>query len=62
MCNLYRLHKPADEFASFFGAILNDVRATPGNAAEEVYPGYPGVAPFCRGAPDPGATRWFAKR
>jgi putative SOS response-associated peptidase YedK len=43
VCNLYRLHKPADEVASFFGTILNDVRVIPGNAADEVYPGYPGL-------------------
>ncbi len=43
MCNLYRLHEPADEVASFFGSILNDLRVAPGNVPEEVYPGYPGL-------------------
>lgn len=43
MCNLYRLQKPADEVAAFFGAILQDLRVAPGNVAAEVYPGYPGL-------------------
>src|SRR5512139_102676 len=43
MCNLYRLQKPADEVAAFFGTILQDLRVAPGNVAEEVYPGYPGL-------------------
>ncbi|MXO72920.1 SOS response-associated peptidase [Alteraurantiacibacter buctensis] len=43
MCNLYRLQKPADEVAAFFGTILGDLRVAPGNVAAEVYPGYPGL-------------------
>lgn len=43
MCNLYRLQKPADEVANFFGQILNTPRVAPGNVAAEVYPGYPGL-------------------
>lgn len=43
MCNLYRLQKPADEVASFFGEILADLRVAPGNVAAEVYPGYSGL-------------------
>lgn len=43
MCNLYRLQKPADEVASFFGSLLSDLRVAPGNVAAEVYPGYPGL-------------------
>ncbi|MEN7538801.1 SOS response-associated peptidase [Aurantiacibacter flavus] len=39
MCNLYRMTKGTDEVARLFGAI--SVQA--GNAAEEVYPGYPGL-------------------
>ncbi len=43
MCNLYRLQKPADEIAAFFGEILADLRVAPGNVAAEVYPGYSGL-------------------
>lgn len=43
MCNLYRLTHSADEVAKFFTAITNDVRVMPGNAAAEIYPGYPGL-------------------
>jgi putative SOS response-associated peptidase YedK len=39
MCNLYRLTKPADAVAQLFDAQLGSV----GNAATEVYPGYPGL-------------------
>jgi putative SOS response-associated peptidase YedK len=40
MCNLYRMTRTADEIAHLF-----DVRLAAGgaNAAEEVYPGYPGL-------------------
>ena len=38
MCNLYRLDASQDEIAALFGA-----RSTGGNAASEVYPGYPGL-------------------
>jgi putative SOS response-associated peptidase YedK len=38
MCNLYRLDASQDEIAALFGA-----RTTGGNAASEVYPGYPGL-------------------
>jgi putative SOS response-associated peptidase YedK len=43
MCNLYRLTHSADEVAKFFAAMEQDVRVIPGNAASEVYPGYPGL-------------------
>lgn len=39
MCNLYRMTKNADEVAHLFDAIA----VTGGNAADEVYPGYPGL-------------------
>ncbi|MBM0169674.1 SOS response-associated peptidase family protein [Altererythrobacter sp. C41] len=38
MCNLYRMTKANDEIARLFR-----VESTIGNAAEEVYPGYPGI-------------------
>ncbi|AKM06133.1 SOS response-associated peptidase [Pelagerythrobacter marensis] len=38
MCNLYRIKSSNAEIAGLF-----DVEATAGNAAEEVYPGYPGL-------------------
>ncbi len=38
MCNLYRLNRPQDQVAQLF-----KVDAVQGNAAEEVYPGYPGL-------------------
>ena len=38
MCNLYRAARSADEIARLFR-----VESTIGNAAEEVYPGYPGL-------------------
>ena len=44
MCNLYRMTKAPDEVAHLFGA--TSVQA--GNAAAEVYPGYPGLV-FARG-------------
>jgi putative SOS response-associated peptidase YedK len=44
MCNLYRMRTAPDEAARWFGT--SSVRA--GNAATEVYPGYPGLV-FARG-------------
>jgi putative SOS response-associated peptidase YedK len=44
MCNLYRMTKAPDEVAHLFSAIS----IQPGNAASEVYPGYPGLV-FARG-------------
>ena len=44
MCNLYRMTKGADELARLFAA----TSVQPGNAAAEVYPGYPGLV-FARG-------------
>jgi len=38
VCNLYRTARSADEIARLFR-----VESTAGNAAEEVYPGYPGL-------------------
>ena len=38
MCNLYRIKSSNDEIARLF-----DVESSAGNAAEEVYPGYPGL-------------------
>ena len=38
MCNLYRIKSSNDEIARLF-----DVENSAGNAAEEVYPGYPGL-------------------
>lgn len=44
MCNLYRLSKSQSEVAAFFRDISPDLAPPPpGNAGEEVYPGYPGV-------------------
>ncbi len=43
MCNLYRMTKPAAEVAGFFASVAQDLRVAPGNAAEEVYPGYPAL-------------------
>ena len=44
MCNLYRMSRTQDEVAQFFEAIVQDFAvAPPGNAAEQVYPGYPGL-------------------
>ena len=42
MCNLYRMSKSQDEVAHFFTAIAQDLQVIPGNAPEEIYPGYPG--------------------
>ena len=39
MCNLYRMSAPPENAARLFGAEMGQV----GNAASEVYPGYPGV-------------------
>ena len=39
MCNLYRLSKPQEDVAHLFDAIVGKV----GNAASDVYPGYPGL-------------------
>jgi putative SOS response-associated peptidase YedK len=39
MCNLYRMTKATDEVACLFNAGIASV----GNAATEVYPGYPGI-------------------
>ena len=44
MCNLYRLRRAPEEVAVLFGA--SAIHA--GNAAAEVYPGYPGLV-FARG-------------
>jgi putative SOS response-associated peptidase YedK len=44
MCNLYRMRTARDEAARWFGS--SSVHA--GNAASEVYPGYPGLV-FARG-------------
>src|SRR5688572_33397972 len=38
MCNLYRLSKGPAEIAKLFGGLADP----PGNAGEQVYPGYPG--------------------
>jgi putative SOS response-associated peptidase YedK len=38
MCNLYRLSKGPAEVAKLFGGVAD----SPGNAGEQVYPGYPG--------------------
>jgi len=38
MCNLYRIKSSNDEIARLF-----NVESSAGNAAEEVYPGYPGL-------------------
>jgi putative SOS response-associated peptidase YedK len=38
MCNLYRMTKAPDEVARWFKADIGRI----GNAANEVYPGYPG--------------------
>jgi putative SOS response-associated peptidase YedK len=38
MCNLYRIKSSNEEMARLF-----DVESSAGNAAEEVYPGYPGL-------------------
>ena len=43
MCNLYRMSKSQDEVAHFFTAIAQDMQVIPGNAPEEIYPGYPGI-------------------
>jgi len=43
MCNLYKMSKSADEVADFFSSITHDMRVAPGNAPEEIYPGYPGL-------------------
>ena len=43
MCNLYRLKNSRTEVADFFSAIAGDMRVEPGNAPEEIYPGYPGL-------------------
>ena len=44
MCNLYKMTRTHDEVAKFFSAIAQDFAvAPPGNAGEEVYPGYPGL-------------------
>ena len=43
MCNLYKMSKSQDEVAHFFDAIAQDLAVIPGNAPEEVYPGYNGV-------------------
>jgi putative SOS response-associated peptidase YedK len=39
MCNLYRMTKAPDEVARWFKATTG----SPGNARQEVYPGYPGL-------------------
>jgi putative SOS response-associated peptidase YedK len=39
MCNLYKMTKTVDEVARLFGAIADP----PGNAGDEVFPGYPGI-------------------
>lgn len=39
MCNLYRMTRAPDEVARWFDGTLGSV----GNAASEVYPGYPGL-------------------
>jgi putative SOS response-associated peptidase YedK len=44
MCNLYRMRTAPDEVASWFGTEYLHV----GNAATEIYPGYPGLV-FARG-------------
>ena len=38
MCNLYKMTKTVDEVARLFGAVADP----PGNAGDEVFPGYPG--------------------
>lgn len=44
MCNLYRLSKSRSEVAEFFHDLVPELTAPPpGNAGEEVYPGYPGL-------------------
>ena len=44
MCNLYRMRSAPGEAARLFGA----VSVQPGNAASEVFPGYPGLV-FAKG-------------
>ena len=43
MCNLYRMANSQDEVAHFFDAIAQDMAVAPGNAPEQIYPGYPGI-------------------
>ncbi len=48
MCNLYRMSRSQDEVARFFSDLAQELTVVPGNAPEEIYPGYPGLV--CTGS------------